>query len=712
MKNLLILFFLLLPVIAFSKKNVPFMLANVEIESSLLNDSDKKQLSETLTNSAQSGIFNSQRQMKGIVFSLIDEDAQKQALKEQSSQRKKECLDNECLVDTGKMLAAQKIAKFLVKETSKNNWRISGKIVDVESGAIENVEIGYCKECGLKTLEMFEIKMSETSEKLLISLYEENYQGKTDDRDVKTEEVKSTYTSNYNLDQLQKNKDEALKKLDKLDFDDDDDNKKITVKETSSDAKIIFNDAIDYYAGHDKKIVNQKTAFELMKKSYEKGYIPATGWMCIMFNKGYGTEKDSYTAKKYCDEAVSKGLEKEAEKGDVNAVVTIGIFYDNGYGGITPDFERAYNFYKKANHSIALNNLADMYYYGNHVSANTTQAVEYFQKAAEMGNVLSQSWLGYIFKTESNFINYTLSTNWFLKAAAQGDAYSLRNLAEAYYYGTGVTADTKKAFDFFVKAGDLNDKIAQSWVGYMYQYGYGVSKNITSAREWYQKAINQDDTYSMHNMGLTYYEEGKYKESVKWFEKANETNYVASQVKLGEIYYNGYGVNADTYKAFEYFLKAGNGGNKTAQSWIGYMYHYGYGTRKNIESARDWYQKAADQNDAYSMHNIGLTYYEEQAYATSFSWFKKAAELNYIDSFVKLGEIYFNGYGTTADYYKAFDYYLKGAQGNNKTAMEWVGYCYQFGYGVTLNKREAIVWYQKAVALGSTYAQDRLKELK
>lgn len=537
MKNLLILFFLLLPVIAFSKKNVPFMLANVEIESSLLNDSDKKQLSETLTNSAQSGIFNSQRQMKGIVFSLIDEDAQKQALKEQSSQRKKECLDNECLVDTGKMLAAQKIAKFLVKETSKNNWRISGKIVDVESGAIENVEIGYCKECGLKTLEMFEIKMSETSEKLLISLYEENYQGKTDDRDVKTEEVKSTYTSNYNLDQLQKNKDEALKKLDKLDFDDDDDNKKITVKETSSDAKIIFNDAIDYYAGHDKKIVNQKTAFELMKKSYEKGYIPATGWMCIMFNKGYGTEKDSYTAKKYCDEAVSKGLEKEAEKGDVNAVVTIGIFYDNGYGGITPDFERAYNFYKKANHSIALNNLADMYYYGNHVSANTTQAVEYFQKAAEMGNVLSQS-------------------------------------------------------------------------------------------------------------------------------------------------------------------------------WIGYMYHYGYGTRKNIESARDWYQKAADQNDAYSMHNIGLTYYEEQAYATSFSWFKKAAELNYIDSFVKLGEIYFNGYGTTADYYKAFDYYLKGAQGNNKTAMEWVGYCYQFGYGVTLNKREAIVWYQKAVALGSTYAQDRLKELK
>ncbi|MBN2694116.1 PEGA domain-containing protein [bacterium] len=69
-------------------------------------------------------------------FILIDPQAQEEALKEQAEQRKKDCYDNECLVDTGKMLAANKIVKLEVSElTSSEKYRFVLFVLDVETGA-------------------------------------------------------------------------------------------------------------------------------------------------------------------------------------------------------------------------------------------------------------------------------------------------------------------------------------------------------------------------------------------------------------------------------------------------------------------------------------------------------------------------------------------------------------------------------------------------
>ncbi len=69
-------------------------------------------------------------------FILIDPQAQEEALKEQAEQRKKDCYDNECLVDTGKMLAANKIVKLEITElTVGEKYRFVLFVLDVESGA-------------------------------------------------------------------------------------------------------------------------------------------------------------------------------------------------------------------------------------------------------------------------------------------------------------------------------------------------------------------------------------------------------------------------------------------------------------------------------------------------------------------------------------------------------------------------------------------------
>ncbi len=67
-------------------------------------------------------------------YFLIDEDAQREALKEQADQRKKECVDESCLVDTGRMLAAFRIINIEVTQTD-GKPKFTTIVIDVETGA-------------------------------------------------------------------------------------------------------------------------------------------------------------------------------------------------------------------------------------------------------------------------------------------------------------------------------------------------------------------------------------------------------------------------------------------------------------------------------------------------------------------------------------------------------------------------------------------------
>ncbi|MBN2695375.1 hypothetical protein JXR93_12005 [bacterium] len=72
-------------------------------------------------------------------YALIDEISQEEALKEQSEQREKECFDELCLVDTGKMLAAKGI--FLVEIVKMGEKYIfSLKYIDIETGSTQKAK--------------------------------------------------------------------------------------------------------------------------------------------------------------------------------------------------------------------------------------------------------------------------------------------------------------------------------------------------------------------------------------------------------------------------------------------------------------------------------------------------------------------------------------------------------------------------------------------
>ncbi len=80
-----------------------------------------------------------------IGYSLIDSKTQEEALKEQSEQRKKGCYDDECLVDTGKMLAARGLVVVEVEKRDKL-FTFSVRYVDFETGVLTKTLTRYYKD--------------------------------------------------------------------------------------------------------------------------------------------------------------------------------------------------------------------------------------------------------------------------------------------------------------------------------------------------------------------------------------------------------------------------------------------------------------------------------------------------------------------------------------------------------------------------------------
>ncbi len=82
----------------------------------------------------QNAIFRSgvEESLTENKYSLISEETQEETLKEQSMQRNKECLDESCLVDTGKMLAARGL--FIIEVIkSKNDYLFKIKYINLET---------------------------------------------------------------------------------------------------------------------------------------------------------------------------------------------------------------------------------------------------------------------------------------------------------------------------------------------------------------------------------------------------------------------------------------------------------------------------------------------------------------------------------------------------------------------------------------------------
>jgi localization factor PodJL len=154
------------------------------------------------------------------------------------------------------------------------------------------------------------------------------------------------------------------------------------------------------------------------------------------------------------------------------------------------------------------------------------------------------------------------------KAAGNGDARAVFDLATRLADGRGVQRDPKLSIKLFERAAAAGLVPAQFRVGNMYEKGIGANRDIGLARMWYERAAEKGNAKAMHNLAVLYAEgaTGKpdYPMAGEWFRKAAEHGVRDSQFNLAILLARGLGAAQDLGQSYTWFAIAAAQGDEEA----------------------------------------------------------------------------------------------------------------------------------------------------
>lgn len=321
---------------------------------------------------------------------------------------------------------------------------------------------------------------------------------------------------------------------------------------------------------------------------------------------------------------------REANAGNESACAYLGQMYYWGQG-VVQNYSEAFKWFKKAvdnGDATSYYWLGVMYYDGKGVVQDDSEAFKWFQKAADNGSVEACFFLGVMYDDGQGVAqNYNEVFKWFQKAADAGIPQAYEALSSAYTFGLGVDKNNKLAFEYAKKAADAGIISAYYKVGYLYNNGIGTDKNEAEAFKWFQKGAQKDEEYCLYDLSLCYYK-GKgciqdYGKAFEFCKRSEERGLVNASMGLGLMYLWGQGCSKDVQKAFHYLTVAANNNMFEAYQYLARMYYRGEGCIKDYSQTKIYAEKAMNEMpDDVTGHRY-------------------------------LAKLYMNGYGVEQDFTKA-----------------------------------------------------------
>lgn len=124
-------------------------------------------------------------------------------------------------------------------------------------------------------------------------------------------------------------------------------------------------------------------------------------------------------------------------------------------------------------------------------------------------------------------------------------------------------------------------------------------EQVEQAKKLLESAAETKDPQAQFQLGLLYCDaeiaDTDYPQAKKWFQEAADANYPPAWVNLGWMYENGFGVEKDYQKAEENYLKAVDAGDSLGQYRLGLLYLYGVeGLPSDEVKAYQWIKAAAN----------------------------------------------------------------------------------------------------------------------
>lgn len=189
-----------------------------------------------------------------------------------------------------------------------------------------------------------------------------------------------------------------------------------------------------------------------------------------------------------------------------------------------------------------------------------------------------------------------------------------------------------------------------------------------------------------------------------------------AQCDLGILFSKGKGVEADEYKAFEWFKKSAEQGNARGQFQLGWCYEMEYGVAEDYEKAIEWYEKSANQGFSEAEYQLGMAYRRGEIVDTdeekAFAYFLKAGEHGNAKAQDKLAFYYYEGEVVDKDIEKAIYWWKTAAEQGYATAQYNLAFSYKEGDGVPQDYKTAAKWYKMAGRQGYGDAWWQLAKMK
>lgn len=476
-------------------------------------------------------------------------------------------------------------------------------------------------------------------------------------------------------------------------------------------------------------------ALKWYHEAAEQGNAAALYNLGTLYEEGVGVEKDLREALKWYRESAEQGDEDAEEK-----VRELGGALESAAGdsGKSGESDKAFSpedfvpFVEdipagtvdelraaaergdpKAQHALGLHFLKS-----EEVDRSSAEAVKWFRKAAEQGNAAAQFQLGDCSYNEfGTILDYDSAAAMFAKAAGQGYPPAIKRLGDCYAAGRGVEQDGAKGLELHLEAARKGSASALGWLGICYKQGFRVEKDMDLALRFFHAAADHGDTVAMRLLVDHYERAGDEEKAMAYRRKLVELGNAISisSVALEDGFAREQREKEDLSNGFQAFLDKAKAGDAAMQVKVGDCYANGYGVEKNLAEAFSWYSRAAEAGLPEGLTKLGEVRMQEFAYegdtrlkneffdkAKAIELFKKAAESGYLPAMTQLAFAYSDIPEMQAE---MIELAQKAAQGGDADGQRLLSLLYRKGEGVERNATLSNVWLTKAVRNGSSRAR-------
>ncbi len=127
-------------------------------------------------------------------------------------------------------------------------------------------------------------------------------------------------------------------------------------------------------------------------------------------------------------------------------------------------------------------------------------ALRELQPLAEQGHADAQNFLGQMYYNgEGVSQNYSEAFKWYKLSAEQGESDSQFELAWMYDKGEGVPQNYKQAVKWYRLVAEGGNSAAQNNLGVMYDNGHGVLQNYARSHMWFNLAASNGSEKAAEN---------------------------------------------------------------------------------------------------------------------------------------------------------------------------------------------------------------------